>query len=167
MKILIAYQSKNNTSKKSAELLSAQVGGDVDVVDLKNKIPEFDAYDIIIIGGSIRMGQYPRVLKKVLKKNTTVLLEKKVIYFINCAFTENREQYYKDNIPDILMNHTLGCFCFGGELNLATLKGTDRMVATAVARQSQGSGKPPVMLDERAIAQCADRIGAVLKNNRR
>lgn len=87
MKILIAYHSKNGTSEKCARLLLKQVG-DADLADLKKKTPDFESYDLIVIGGSIRMGMYTRPVRKALKKYEEVLQQKKVIYFINCAFPE-------------------------------------------------------------------------------
>ena len=61
MKILIAYHSKNGTSEKCAQLLLKQVGA-ADLADLKKKTPDFESYDLIVIGGSIRMGMYTRCL---------------------------------------------------------------------------------------------------------
>lgn len=163
MKILIAYHSKNGTSEKCAQLLLKQVGA-ADLADLKKKTPDFESYDLIVIGGSIRMGMYTRPVRKALKKYEEVLQQKKVIYFINCAFPENREKYYKDNISEKLRKRMLGCFNFGGEMDLARLTGSDRMIAATVARQSQGSGHPLASIDERAIEQCAGRIAAIQEN---
>lgn len=163
MKIIIAYNSKTGTSKKCVESLSKKLE-DAYCVDLKDKTPDFADYDLVVIGGAIRMGAFTRPVRKTLKKCEAVLLQKKVIYFINCVYPENREKYYCENIPESLRKRMLGAFCFGGEMNLARLKGSDYMVAATVMRQRQGSGASFPEIDERAIEQCANRIVAMEKN---
>lgn len=165
MRLLIAYSDKNGTSKKTAELLKAVVGTG-DLWEIGEKEPDApENYDILLVGGSIRMGGYNKKLKKFLKTNAALLASKKTGYFINCAFPENRDEHFERNIPENLRNSAFGLYCFGGEMDIAKLKGSDKMIASMVARQTQGSGRPSLSLDEKAIESCGQTLKAMLADS--
>ncbi|MGL4282610.1 MAG: flavodoxin domain-containing protein, partial [Eubacterium aggregans] len=128
--------------------------------DLNKDPVDLLGYDGYLIGGSIRMGQYPRKLKKLLKKQKDQIRTKPAIFFVNCGFSENMRDYIKNNIHADLVEHASECYCFGGRLNLASLTGTDRMVATVLTRQSNGSGRPAVALKMNQIEACIQKLKA-------
>lgn len=160
MRILAIYSSKNGTSQFCVEKIKEELGEALILCDLNKDPVDLSGYDGYLIGGSIRMGQYPRKLKKLLKKQKDQIRTKPVIFFVNCGFPENMRDYIKGNIPVELAEHTSECYCFGGRLDLATLTGTDRMVATAVTRQSNGSGRPAVALKMDQIEACTQKLKA-------
>ena len=64
MKTIIIYATKYGFTKECVDELKSQLNGDVLAVDiLKDSISSLDAFDQIIIGGSIYMGQINKKLR--------------------------------------------------------------------------------------------------------
>ena len=78
IKILIAYQSKYGSTKQYAEWIHNEINGDLVNIENGDK-PDLARYDIIIIGGSVRVGNI--VIAPFIKDNWSVLEGKKVILF--------------------------------------------------------------------------------------
>ena len=159
MKIAAFYSSKNGTAKRALEQL-ADLAPALTLLDLDRlrRPPEPTAFDLVLVGGSIRMGRISRALKKFLKRNEGALLELPLIIFINCVFSENREQYFRDNFSQTLLRHAIERFDFGGEMDIARLSGSDKLTLEIVARQFSSSGRPMATLNAAAIEACAGVI---------
>jgi menaquinone-dependent protoporphyrinogen IX oxidase len=78
IKILIAYQSKYGSTKQYAEWIHNEMNGDLVNIENGDK-PDLARYDIIIIGGSVRVGNI--VIATFIVDNWSVLEGKKVILF--------------------------------------------------------------------------------------
>ncbi len=157
MKILIAYAGKSGTTEKCAKLLGQRLSGVV-LSDLSRETPDISNYDVIVVGGSIRMGQLHPKTKTFLERNITALKAKKTAYFICCGFAENAQQLFVANFPKDLLAGAIGYECFGGEMDLSRLQGIDKLVAKMVTKMTAGQDKAPPKILEDRIQKLADEV---------
>lgn len=136
MKILIIYASKNGVAKKSAELLSSELSttNEVTLCDINDSPPSPDGFDVIVLGGSVRMTKISKKLKAYLKQNIEAISNMPSAFFICCGIIRDFEDYKVTELPPKI-NFSLGVECFGGELKPDKLKGFDKLVVKAM-RQS-------------------------------
>ncbi len=78
IKVLIAYQSKYGATKQYAEWIQKECNGDLINIENGDKA-DLAGYDIIIIGGSVRVGSI--VIAPFIKDHWSVIKGKKVILF--------------------------------------------------------------------------------------
>ena len=128
MKLLIAYVSKTGSSRFCAELIAKELSekAAVDLVDLDEKLPALEDYDAAIIGGPVRLGFFPKVLRKFIKNNKTRLSEMPCAVFFCCGISRNAEEYSETLIPRSF-KPSLEVRHFGGELKPQKAKGFDRI----------------------------------------
>lgn len=136
MKVLIVYATKNGVSKKACEMLAAQIRGfsSVDLYNIEDNPPLPDSYDVVVVGGSIRMARLNKKLKKYIKDNANALSSIPSAAFICCGLTNDFDDYVVTEIPKSI-TFSLGIECFGGELKPDKLKGFDKIL-TYIMRQS-------------------------------
>ena len=61
--------SRHGSAEKSARILKEKVDGPVELVNLKkDKVPNLDQYDTVIIGGSIHRGKVQEKVKRFCRK---------------------------------------------------------------------------------------------------
>lgn len=133
MKTLIAYASKTGAAKKCAEYLNTKIENST-LCDLDGEKPDLSAYDAVIIGGGIRMGAINKAAKKFITKNIDAIKGKKYGIYICNGLGGDAKQIITQNFTN---GETSGAVCvsgFGGELNLEKLKGMDKFIASAVAK---------------------------------
>ena len=157
MKTIILYTTKTGTVQKCVQRLKDLLGADA--ADLARCGCALASYDTVILGGSIRMGRVQKPLRRFMAVNEAVLIQKRLGLFLCSAFTDqaNMENYFRANFPQRLRTHALICTGFGGELEPDRLTGMDRLVAGMVTKL-QGTGGPPVRLDNAAIAHFAQEM---------
>ena len=154
MNILIAYATKNGCTKKCAKLLAEKLHKKVDLVNLKKqKTIDLAKYEIVILGGSIRMGMINGSVKRFCKNNIEVLLNKKVGLFICCAAKEEETQpYFVKAFPSELLEKAFSKECFGGEMIIEDLKGFDKFIAKMVSKSTEAQKQPkPKVLTENIV----------------
>ena len=144
MKTLIAYASKTGTAKKCAELLKERIDS-AELCDLSVENPALSAYDNVIVGCGIRMGMFNKPAKKFIEKNAGVLKTKKFGVFVCCGFP-NETEYFSSNFPNGELETAIKAG-FGGELEIEKLRGMDKFIAKAVAKD----GKPLPKINSQAI----------------
>lgn len=153
MKYLIVYTSETGTTKKCATMLKEKLRNSTSV-DLNDKMPSLENYDLVIIGTPIRMGQINKKIKKFLKDNEKILLTKKTAYFICCAFEKDKEAYFTANFNPNLLKHALIYDCFGGELDLNNLHGFSKLIAKLATKNN----KKPIKLNTENITKFIEKI---------
>ncbi len=170
MKILIAYATRNGTTRECAEMLAECLKNqDVTLARVGHggeAMPSIDGYDVVVFGSSIRMAKIDKSLAEYLRKNTDMLLGRRCAYFLCCGFTDCFEDYLYKNIPESLIESSEAVSCFGGSLDKNRAKGFDRMIISAVRSEILGGGQngqqrddislPTIM--ETNISQFADTI---------
>lgn len=86
MNTLIVYSSKYGCTEQCAKILSEELKGEADLINLKNvKDINISKYDTVIIGGSIYIGKIQKEVAGFCAKNLDILKEKKLDYlFVVC-----------------------------------------------------------------------------------
>ncbi|MEG0156265.1 MAG: flavodoxin domain-containing protein [Anaerovoracaceae bacterium] len=138
MKTLIVYGSKTGTTEKCASILQDLLQ-DTEVFDLENGNPSLEAYDYIVIGGSVRMGKIHKAVLRFVENNLTVLLKKKVGLFLCNSNIEETRAVFERNYPERLLEHALITTSFGGELDMRKQKGKDKLIVKMVMKSAEMS----------------------------
>lgn len=100
IKILIAYQSKYGSTKQYAEWIHQEIKGDLVNIENGDK-PDLTRYDVIIIGGSVRVGNI--VIAPFIKDHWSVMKGKKVILFTTSATPPQHpkiQSIYEKSLPE-------------------------------------------------------------------
>jgi menaquinone-dependent protoporphyrinogen IX oxidase len=98
-KILIAYQSKYGSTKQYAEWIQKESNGDL--VNIQEDRLDLAGYDLIIIGGSVRVGKI--VIAPFIEDHWSVMKEKKVILFTTSATPPRHpkiQSIYEKSLPE-------------------------------------------------------------------
>ena len=100
VKILIAYQSKYGSTKQYAEWIQQDTAGDLVNVENGDK-PDLARYDIVIIGGYVRIGNI--VIAPFIKDQWSVMKGKEVILFTTSATPPRHpkiQSIYEKSLPE-------------------------------------------------------------------
>lgn len=157
MKILVAYASKSGTTAKCAKMLAGYLTG-ADLVDLTKKTPDLDKYDLIVIGGSIRMGYIHKTAGIFINEHQQQLLKKKTGFFFCKGFEEDMDELIKDNLPDEVADKAIIIDSFGGELDIEKQKGIDRFVAKMIIKRVDEQKSPLPRIYTERIKQFAVKL---------
>lgn len=102
VKILIAYQSKYGSTEQYAEWIQKECNGDLVNIEDGDK-PDLAGYDIIIIGGSVRVGNI--VIAPFIKDHWSVIKGKKVILFTTSGTPPQHpkiQSIYEKSLPEVI-----------------------------------------------------------------
>ena len=167
MKILIIYSSKNGVSKRAAERLSSELlqGNEISVYDINDAPPSPEGFDVVILGGSIRMTKLNKKLKAYLKEHLEIISNMPAAFYICCGIIRDFNDYKATELPSKI-NFSLGIECFGGELKPDKLHGIDKIIVKTMRNSiesqdpdladSSGLELPEFMLEN--ILALAERI---------
>ena len=118
MKTLILYETLHGSSATCARLLGERIDHTVDILRLAdNENIDISLFDIIIIGGSIHMGEIHTRVKNFVQRNLDLLLKKPHGLFLVCM--ENGDvakSQFENAYPEELRISSLTNGLFGGEL---------------------------------------------------
>jgi len=160
MKTIIIYSTKYGYTKDCVDALKSQLSGDVLAVDLgTDTVSSLEAFDRVVLGGSIYMGQVNKKLKAFCESRLAKLLEKPVALFLCCGLPENFEQNLAAAFPGELIEKAIAAECFGGELRMEKMKGPDRIISGLMKKASKGQGKTEVETFPANITKLAAAIG--------
>jgi len=149
MKTLIVYAGTAGATEKCAHLLGKKIGGSK-VVNLDKEMPKIKGFDRVILGSNIHMGQFHKKAKNFMNTCGEELKDKKHGFFISNAFPEQAEAFFIQNVPQELLSAAVCVASFGGELDLARLKGMNKFIAKMVTNANKGDeSKNPKILEDR------------------
>lgn len=136
MKILIAYASRSGTTASCAQLLSDQLtqrgAHEVELCNLdRGGSPTLTLaeYDFVALGSPVRYGKLLPAVRSFMDKNASVLRSLRAGYFICCGYTDSAPEYLHKLIPPELAHTAVTVASFGGVVNVAKLRGLDRLMA--------------------------------------
>ena len=166
MKVLIAYSSKQGTTKKCVDMLASKLGSSVvEVVDINKSMPGTpDNYDVVVLGSSVRFGSVSKNIKRYIKEHKSKLNDMPSALFLCCGYPDRFDEYVKDQFEKDF-KPTYDFHCFGGELKPKQTKGFDRIIVSMARRSilehdfedSSYEGSLPEILPE-SISILADTI---------
>lgn len=130
MSVLIVYRTRYGTTGKCAGLLRDRLSSPTHVADLKReREPDIDPHDTVIIGGSIYGGTIQQDLLSFCENHREALLERRVGLYLCCLYQgEKARQQIHATYPSWLVAHAVLMSSFGGEIELAQLSLIDRLV---------------------------------------
>jgi len=136
MKTLIAYSSTMGCTEMCARRLQDDIGNDVDLVRISRRRKyHFDAYETVIIGGSIHDGQIQMAVRRFCQSYLSDLLKKKVGIFVCCMDPGvNEQELISKAFPESLVAHSLSTGYFGGELNFKKMTLLAKIMTRKAAR---------------------------------
>lgn len=144
MSTLIIYGSKYGFTKACVEALKQQLEDEtVRAVNLRDEqVPDIEAFDKVIIGGSIYMGMLRKEVKSFCTDHKTILMNKKLGLFITCGTAgEIADNQLKNNYDIELYNHAIAKECLGGAINIDKAKFLDKMIIKIVSKADKGDAK--------------------------
>lgn len=167
-KILIAYSTRYGATARTAEEIAKilhQYNFDVRVVDLKKeKIKDISEFDLIIIGGGLKMGRWTGESDAFLKSFQKDLSQKKVAIFVSSAIkslyerqgkTEEiqnfRKQYLEDEASKYNL-HSIALGLFGGVMDKNKMGFIFRRTLAPLIKQFEEAGfkeTSPGLIDTR------------------
>lgn len=138
MKTLIAFAGKYGSTKKAAHLLKDELSGEVSLVNLaEENPPSLDAFDRIIIGGSIYAGLIRPEVRKFCRENLAVLTGKKLGLFVCCGLENKAEEQIKAVFPRDILSQAAVTGYFGYEVKYEKMSLIDRIIMRLVSGQKE------------------------------
>lgn len=136
MNTLIVYASKYGCTEKCAELLSKELIGKVDIINLKQASNiDISKYEKIIIGGSIYIGKIQKEVKEFCSKNLDKLKEKRIGLFI-CGMQEGEtiNTEFNQNFNPELIKIADAKEHFGGEFIFDKMNFMEKIIVKKVSK---------------------------------
>ena len=125
IRILITYQSKYGSTKQYAEWIHQETKGDLIRIE-DGDPPDLSGYDILIIGGSVRMGKI--VVAPFLQDHWGVLKGKKIVLFTTSITPPGHpriQTMYEKSLPEEIRKE-IRYFPFPGRISMAQLTLLDK-----------------------------------------
>ncbi len=134
MKLLIIYSTKNGTTEKCVRHLQSVLKGlDVTVACLeKDTQPSLDAYDVVLVGGSVYFGKFRLALRQFLKDNEARLCQKELGLFFCCGLAHDMDYYMEKLFSQKLRDAAFQTVYFGGSLRLDGLPLWDKLLVRSL-----------------------------------
>ena len=156
MKTIIIYSTKHNFTKKCAELLSEKLQGQVELFNLRqgNEV-NLKAYDKVILGGSIYMGQIQKQVSQYCLENLNELKEKKLGLFICCMQKDDSAvKQLNEAFPQELVTKAVAKNVFGGGFSFSSMNFFEKLITRKVAKVKEDTS----VIFEKNIMEFAERI---------
>lgn len=135
MNTLIVYASKYGCTEKCVELLSKELTGNVDIVNLKKaKDINLSNYEKIIIGGSIYVGRIQKEVTQFCLNNLNLMKEKRIGLFICCMQEgDSLNTELEQNFNTELLKVAVAKESFGGEFNIDKMNFMEKFIVKKIA----------------------------------
>ncbi len=141
MKIGIIYATGAGTTRECASLLAKQFSRhEVILQEIGKDIIDLDAFDVVIVGFSIRMGKPVKAARRFIKANKDKLAGMRSGYFICCGLVDCFEEYAQKALPKELYSSAMDIACFGGSLDHTKFKGFDKLLVRTIRNEILGGG---------------------------
>jgi len=135
MKVLIAYATKHGSVEKCAKMLKQKINGEVNLVDLKQvKDVNVNAYDKVIIGGSIYAGTIQKEVTAFCTENSEQLKQKQIGLFITCMNESSGDMQLSKVFPQELLDIAVAKVACGGEYNFKDMNFMEKMIIKMVTK---------------------------------
>lgn len=168
MKTLIVYGSKHGCTEKCSNDLKGKLSGEVVVVDIKkDKIPDMNSFDNIVIGGSIYAGRIRKEITEFCSKNVAMLKNKKIGLFV-CCMSEGDKAIEELNscFPKELVSIAIAKEHFGGGFIFSKMNFFEKYIIKVVSKKENKGSKVDISKDILNINEENINRFAQLMNNR-
>ena len=163
MKTLILYSSKYGTTEKCAKLISNDLEGKTDIVNLINEnCDDLSSYETILIGGAIYAGKLQGELKKFVEDNKVQLSDKNVGIFLCCKDEgEKVNEYLNLNFPKEILNKVFIKAHVGHAIDLDKMNFVERFLLKNIFKVKESYSK----IDYDAIKRISDKLNEMDRAN--
>ena len=155
-KIAIIYGGKTGTTKKCAVILKSLIPEAF--VFSVNEDFKLDDYDVLVFGSSIRMGRLDKGIRKLIKRNSQVLKNKKTAFYV-CHALPDYQKIIDDALPSWFKEQAVSLKSFGGEIHIDEAKGFTKLLIKFMLKTVPNQIK---QIDEEAIQTFANKIKLLL-----
>lgn len=158
MNTLIIYDASGTSVEECVRLLNSRLSGSVTAYALgaRQPVPDLDAYDEAIVGGSAGFAGVPRALVSYCDRERERLLRKKLGLFLCSTEPDEKAEGHFRDFPRDILDHAAVLGLFGSTGDLDGKTGLNRLVSGALARRSPDSYR----IDKEKIVEFADRFEA-------
>ncbi|MPM12243.1 hypothetical protein SDC9_58595 [bioreactor metagenome] len=155
MSTLIAYASKYGFTENCAKELASKLDGRVDVVNLGVKRPGLEAYDTVIIGGSVYAGKIRKPVRRFCAQNLDRLTKKRLGLFI-CGLAEgaDADRQLQTVFPKELLAAAAATGFFGGECSFEKMNFFEK----TVMKKFMGSADNILRISEERVTRFAEQL---------
>lgn len=156
MKIAIIYSTKHGCADKCARTLANEIDTNTALINLELSTDvNLDAFNTIILGGSIHAGAINKRIKKFIDNYEDILLTKKLGLFLCCLFEgEKALKQFQDAYPETLRNKAIAHGLFGGELDFEKMNFFEKAIVKKVANIEESTS----MINYSNIKEFAKKI---------
>ncbi len=149
MQALIVYMSLHGCAEKAAKMLRDISWKKVGLVNLRlQDPPDLNAFETVIIGGSVHMGMIQGKIRKFCNESENELLTKRLgLYLCHMYEGETAIRQFTDAYSETLRNHAVAKGLFGGEFNIDKMNQYERSLVNKAA----GINKSVVQINTKAI----------------
>jgi menaquinone-dependent protoporphyrinogen oxidase len=135
-KVLIAYATKHGCAEECAKILAGKMNIETDLCDLKEKKGiDVEAYDKVIVGGSIYAGRIMKEVRDFCAKNENSLKNKKLGLFIcGTAEGDTAKKQVETSFPQELLDSALVKESFGGKIQISKMNFIEKKIIKAVSK---------------------------------
>ncbi|HEY8543138.1 MAG TPA: flavodoxin domain-containing protein [Pseudothermotoga sp.] len=132
----MVYDSYTGTVEKCAKLLAEKLGN-VDLVNIsKQKLPNLQNYDCVVIGSYVHAGHVSKKIRKFTTQNLEALKNKKLGIYL-CMLSEQFDRYLNSNFDKDFLNMVKVKDFFGGELNYQRMNFLYRFILKNIEKNTK------------------------------
>ncbi len=134
MAVLIAYATKHGMTEKCAKTLQTVLPGGADVVNLKDRTPNLQKYDTVILGASVYAGMPRKQIKAFVANHAAELKKKKLGLFLCCmAGGEQAEKQLDAAFTSELRQAALAQGVLGGGFNTSHMNFIEKFAVEKIS----------------------------------
>lgn len=156
-KALVVYGTRYGATASTSEIIAdslRQEGFEVKVVDAKkDKTPNINEFDLVLIGSGIAMGKWTGETEGFIKKNREELSTKKVALFVSCGganplsdgekrtqeYDNGKQKYLEDKATEFYLK-PIALGYFGGCYNFAKMSWFFKKTLSSIKPQLESAG---------------------------
>lgn len=131
---LIVYATTHGCTENCALKLKEGLAGETTLINLKKQSPDLDAFDTVVIGGSIHAGKIQKRVRKFCDTHLDSLLTRKIGLYICCMEEgERAAEQLEDAFPDALKVYATARGLFGGAFDFDRMNAVEKAIIKKVA----------------------------------
>lgn len=135
MKTAVLFASHYGCAEKCAAKIAGKSAGETEIFNLDKSGPgTLDAYDTVIIGGSVRAGKIQKSVRHFCKKNLEALKMKRLGLFLCCmAEGSKAEEQFAQAFPKDLIEAAAAKGLFGGAYDFDKMNWLDKALVKKIS----------------------------------
>ena len=154
MKTIIVFATKYGAAKEVAKLIAENIEGSA-MHDLSDKnVPSINDYECVILGSSIYAGRIRGEAKAFLEKNSKILPEKTLGFFISGLDLTREKEFFEANIPSDLLQKAKAASTLGGIFDPKKANFFERFIIKMITKTSAVTNT----INEGKIKQFAEKM---------